>query len=866
MASAFLSFLQNADALAFLLLGVFTAVSWLRHRSTSLGFLALAIVLLSLVSLLGRIPASYRPPFLSQISLLVFMGSGYALLRFRGSLIPLSRQWHILAIIFIVATSILYLVLQALVARHLLPLDIQTLAGGLLVLVWSATVLEPILRFQLVARSLPAVQAWRLRLLSLGFGGLVLILLVAVLVSSFASDPAIQILIQIAVLAIVPLLYVSFSPPAWLRHLWRASEEQDLRSFMQDLALLARDPAALASQALEWAMRLVGGTAAVAFDGAGVQLASSGIADAQLSDLKRLLPELYEGVSQVVIAGTERTLLALSIASTGPKGRLIVLAGPFTPSFGASELVRAQQFMNAVAAALERARLLEQLKSANVELLEANRHKSIFLANMSHELRTPLNAILGFSQLMIDEIPGQIDPATRLSFLRHVSSSGQHLLDLINDILDLSKVEAGQMELRPSRTSITAVIESVISILEPLSTVKNIRMTNLSDPTLYLVADSGKLKQMLLNLVSNGIKFTPEGGSVTLSARRDEAFIEIAVTDTGIGIATNELPLLFQEFRQLDASPSREQEGTGLGLALTKRFAELHGGSISVVSTKGVGSTFTLRLPLALPQLIEPIPIPLTSDLSRPLILVVEDNPAAAELLTRHLDAGGFRVEFASTGPEALSKANALQPSAITLDILLPEIDGWEVLRRLKQNEATRHIPVVIVSVVDNLELARALGAIDFLVKPVNPQDLLTRLASHALATGVPSDQTRVLVIDDEVSQLDLLESFLKPAGFTVLRATAGQEGIAMTRSYKPDIIILDLRMPDVNGFDVVAALRFDETTKQIPIIIFTSKQLTATDRTQLSGNVAAIFERDSTTNAELIGWLRRQVGLKESQ
>jgi hypothetical protein len=359
-----LLFLQNAGAIAFVLLGVATAVGWARRKDRSLGFLALAIVLLSLVSLLGRIPAAYTPPLLPQISLIVFMGSGYALLRFRGSLIPLPARWHTAAVVAIVLATAGFIAVQGLVAARVAPVALQTVAVVVLILVWSATIIEPIVRFWLVARHLPAVQAWRLRSLSFGFGGLVAILLFAVGASAFASNPMEQILIQLVALLIVPLLYVSFSPPSWLRRQWRSSEEEGLRVFMQD-QLLGEDPVALADRALDWAMRLVGGAAAVAFDGKGERLAARGLDPNQLSDLEKRIPELSDGVTRFAIGGVDRTLFVLPIAAAGPEGRLVVLAGPFTPSFGGDELSRVQQFMTAVATAVDRARLLERLKETN---------------------------------------------------------------------------------------------------------------------------------------------------------------------------------------------------------------------------------------------------------------------------------------------------------------------------------------------------------------------------------------------------------------------------------------------------------------------------------------------------------------------
>jgi signal transduction histidine kinase/CheY-like chemotaxis protein len=858
-----LPYLQNADAIAFVLLGVATAATWARRRDRGFGFLALAIVLLSLVSLLGRIPAGYTPPLLPQLTILILMGSGYALLRFRGSMIPLPHKWHAAAVAAIVVASAGYLGAQGLVATHKAPLSLLTGAAIALILVWSATIMEPIVRFWLVARDLPAVQAWRLRSLSLGFGGLVAVLLFAIGSLAFTSNPLVQILIQLSVILIVPLLYISFSPPSWLRRQWRSSEEEGLRAFMQDLLLLGEDPVTLADRALEWAMRLVGGAAAVAFDGAGGRLAARGLDPEQLSELEQRLPQLSEGVSRSAIDGVDRTLFVLPMAGAGPEGHLVVLAGPFTPTFGGDGLSRVQQFMTAVAAAMDRGRMLEKLKEANAELLDANHHKTVFLANMSHELRTPLNAILGFSELLIDSTNGQFPDATRKRFLEQIHSSGKHLLGLINDILDLSKIEAGQMELRLQMVSVADVVGQVASTVEPLAAQKQIHLEFEAASAGQILADEGKLKQMILNLVANAIKFTPEGGTVTIKGARIVDRLEIVVSDTGIGIAEQDLPRLFMEFQQVDSGTSRKQQGTGLGLALSRSFAILHGGDVRVESELGKGSRFTIDLPFEarsphlMPKALAESVAKAAGDLSRPLVLVVEDDPAAAELLGRQIERAGFRTEIARTGVEAVAMAKEHKPAAITLDILLPDVDGWEVLTRLKRDEMTSDIPVIVVSVVDNPELGRALGALDYFVKPVEAKELVHRLLSFNFKRKSGDRKTRILVVDDEVANRDWLKEVLEPEGFTVLLAKGGQEAIELAMSRKPDLLMLDLLMPGVNGFDVVAALSGNEGTKAIPIVVLTAKSLTRADIKQLNGHVSTILKRGSTGAVDLLVQLR---------
>jgi signal transduction histidine kinase/CheY-like chemotaxis protein len=394
------------------------------------------------------------------------------------------------------------------------------------------------------------------------------------------------------------------------------------------------------------------------------------------------------------------------------------------------------------------------VEASNRELRAANSHKTAFLSNMSHELRTPLNAILGFSELLIDS-SRQFPLATRNQFLEQIHSSGKHLLGLINDILDLSKVEAGQMELRLQKVDVSAVVAQVASTVEPLAAQKQIHIEIETANAGQILADESKVRQMILNLVSNAIKFSPEGGRVTVRTARVADRLEIVVADNGIGVAKEDLPLLFREFQQIDSGVNRKQQGTGLGLTLTRSFAILHGGGVRVQSELGVGSTFTIDLPIEARspgRVVRPADPDLNStggDPSRPLVLVVDDDPVAAELLTRQLERAGFRSDIARTGEEAITKARESVPVAITLDILLPDQDGWEVLKRLKLDDVTSGIPVIVISVVDDAPLAMSLGAVDYFVKPVDPNELVNRLSELDLKGNVGEERRRERV--DEV-------------------------------------------------------------------------------------------------------------------
>jgi len=851
-------YLQDAVAIAFVLLGVVTAIGWLRRRDRSAGFLALAIILLAAVIGLGRLQAHlpFQIPLLGQINLVGFMGSAYALLLYRSSVIPLPRRWHAAAIVALTGASVSLFAAQAMNAGP----GVLTAVAVVLVLIWSACVGEPIVRFWLVSRSLPPVQAWRLRSLSLGFGGFVAILLFAISVGSLARQPVVQVIFEVVVLAIVPLLYASFAPPAWLRRQWRSEEEESVRAFMEEL-LLGENRDTLANRALELAMRLVGGASAALFDASGKPITSRALDAAQVADLSGHLGNLQQGVSRITLAGEENTILTLPVARLSGMGTLIVRAGPFTPGFGADEMTRVQQLMSAFVTALDRRDLITQLEQSNTALIEANRHKSVFLANMSHELRTPLNAIIGFSELLSDARDGQFDDVTRKRFLNQILTSGKHLLGLINDILDLSKVEAGQMDLRLATVSVAEAIDQVVKTVEPLVTKKGITLQANAEAAGEVLADGGKLKQMLLNLVSNAIKFTPEGGTVTIATLRSKEAIEISVADTGIGIAEEDQKQIFHEFHQIDQGPGRKHEGTGLGLALTKRFALLHGGDVRVTSRVNKGSVFTLTLPVragTAPAGERVVAVSVNGRGAGPLVLVVEDDPAAAELLTRQLVAAGYRTEVARTGKEALARARELQPAAITLDIILPEVDGWEVLTRLKSDETTSAIPVVVVSVVDNPELGLALGAIDYFVKPVEAKELVARLNRFNFKGR---KEVKVLVVDDEPANRMWLTEALEPAGFKVVPASGGRQAIELAKSTKPDLVVLDLMMPDVTGYDVVEALRADESTRETPIMVLTASNLSEADKRVLSGRVSDILEsRGSLGASDIVGLLRRMV------
>lgn len=537
-------------------------------------------------------------------------------------------------------------------------------------------------------------------------------------------------------------------------------------------------------------------------------------------------------------------------------------------AFGPDDVALARIVANSATQAIVRARLLEQLHSQNRQLEAANRHKTEFLATMSHELRTPLNSIIGFSELLLDEPHEGYDPSTRTQFLEAIHSSGRHLLSLINDILDLSKIEAGHIELVLEQCIVSELVAQTLSTLHPLAERSSIDLEMKADDTAAFVVDAGKLKQILYNLLSNAIKFTPEGGTVRVMVRRVAAGLQITVADTGIGIAPEDQERIFREFQRIDIGSDRYYEGTGLGLTLTRRFVELHGGTIWIESEVGEGSKFHVFLPEReesdVPRQVDELDLVESTDVvpasmdgvERQLVLVVEDDPRAATLLTLYLSRGGYHARVSTDGEQALEQARELQPDAITLDILLPTLDGWEVLRALKLDSTTRDIPVIIASIIDDRDLGFALGATDYFVKPVEREALLARLDRFTFARRTTYCEVSILVVDDEPASAELLAGMLEPAGYTVLKADGGAEGIRLAEEQNPALLLLDLMMPGVSGFDVVDAIRANPDTQGTPILVVTAKDLTPEDKQRLNGHITALLQKGTFAAVDLLAWL----------
>jgi PAS domain S-box-containing protein len=527
-----------------------------------------------------------------------------------------------------------------------------------------------------------------------------------------------------------------------------------------------------------------------------------------------------------------------------------------------TERKHAEEALQALTASLEQKvwERTAELEVARDQALTATQHKSEFLANMSHELRTPLNAVIGFSEVLLERMFGELNRKQE-EYLGDILGSGRHLLALINDILDLAKIESGRMELDLGTFDLPAVLNSTFMLIRERAMRQRIHVSLDIDHRLgRFTADERKLKQILLNLLSNAVKFTPDEGALSLKAVLRDDGVEISVTDTGIGIEPEFQQKIFDEFFQV-GDRLQKHEGTGLGLAVTKKFIELHGGRIRVQSAKGQGSTFAFTLPVLPTPETRSAPTVAVPDAhpnaNAPLVLVVEDDPAAAKLLSIYLMEAGFSVEVAADGDAGFEKAKNLRPSLITVDILIPKTDGWELLTRLKADQATASIPVVVVSIIDERGRGFSLGAADYLLKPVDGE-VLVRVIQRAVRNNARDQRGRsVLVIDDDPVILELMDAVLRPEGFEVLKAKDGRHGLQIARERNPDLVVLDLLMPEMNGFEVVDAMHGSPETASIPIVVLTNKSLSREEKDRLNGRIIAIRQKGEFHREDFVAQVR---------
>jgi signal transduction histidine kinase/DNA-binding response OmpR family regulator len=610
-----------------------------------------------------------------------------------------------------------------------------------------------------------------------------------------------------------------------------------------------------------------------ALRGTRIALRETLVGRAALDHAARQVPDLADVPSDphlaVLRAHGWRSMLAVPLVGGGEILGATVVRRRSPGGFSPRAVSLAETLANQSAVAIANARVFRELEEKTRQLEVASRHKSEFLASMSHELRTPLNAVIGFSDVLLERMFGELN-AKQDEYLRDIRGSGRHLLALLNDILDLSKVEAGRMELELAPVAVADVVEHGVTMLRERAASKGISLEHEVDADVGVVlADELRLKQVLLNLLTNAVKFTPDGGAVTVRARAagDEFHVEVA--DTGIGIPEADRERIFEAFNQGDRRARSSAEGTGLGLTLTKRIVELHGGRMWLrASEPGPGSTFGFALPVG--RRVEPVSRPVFDsagavgdEADAPVVVVIEDDRHSLDLLTVYLNSAGFSVAAARDGEEGLALARRTRPVAVVLDILLPKLDGWELLTRLKADPANAALPVIVTSMLDERGRGFALGAAEYLVKPVARDDLLAALAR---ACAERRDAASVVVIDDDPEALELVAAMLEPRGYTVIRAASGEEGIRLVHELQPAVVLVDLLMPGVDGFEVVERLRSSPDAEAVPVIVLTAKVMTEADKERLRGQISFLAAKGEVDGPRLAELVRRLVDGRAAQ
>jgi diguanylate cyclase (GGDEF)-like protein len=618
------------------------------------------------------------------------------------------------------------------------------------------------------------------------------------------------------------------------------------------------------------------------------ELHTAGTLQISLEVIDTRAPLILEGAhisetNNPLINAGYQTLIVFPVQSKNKIIGAFTLASRAARTFTAQDLQLLSSIGNQIGTAVENAYLFQKEQETVEKLMEMDRIKSEFLSNVSHELRTPLTSIIGFSEILLDRLAGELTPDQE-SYVRNMNTSGQHLLEIINNLLDLSKIKAGKMEIHPHLFSLRSLLETIQQTIIPMTYKKGLHFNLSIDEEVDMVyTDEGKVKQILLNLLGNAIKFTPAKGSVELQVRAGRLgrarSIEMSVRDTGIGIPADALKKIFDEFQQIDGSYTRDYPGTGLGLAITKRFVDILGGEISVESRSGVGSTFRISIPIPEERDLQPPPIQTfssaemkiqadmllntpalseSSDEERPRILVVEDDPAVAKLLALYLSQEGYAVVHAYDGQDAIEKAQEIKPFAITLDIMLPRVDGWEVLKKLKTLPATRDIPVIIVSIVENPTLGFSLGAVDYFTKPINRKGLIDSLKKYSITQSVIRKPINFLVVEQDTVVMEQIGSILDEERFGVVKTNSGEEGIALAVEIQPDLILLDLMLQNISGIETIHRLKQHPTARNIPIILFTSRELTAEEKQILDGQVREIIYKNPSLKETLIHEVRK--------